>query len=68
VQAARKSRKAVFSAPPTECGAVESGLDAPLNLVLKLEPAELARQLTLIDFALFAAITPQELQGLETLF
>ncbi len=63
IQQARKIRRAVFSAPPTECGPVESGLDTPFSLILKVEPGEIARQLTLIDFGLFSAVELQELQG-----
>jgi hypothetical protein len=63
IKQTRKTRRAVFSAPPTECGPVESGLDTPISLILKVEPAEIARQLTFIDFNLLSAIGLSELQG-----
>ncbi len=60
----RKNRRAVFEAPPTECGPIENiDMDSPADLFLKIEPSEIGRQLTLIDFGLFASIQPLELQN-----
>jgi hypothetical protein len=60
----RKNRRAVFEAPPTEFGPLETiGIDSPADLLAKVEPSEIGRQLTLLDFALFSAIESVELQG-----
>ena len=53
--------KFMLTAPPTDITVPETGRFTPTNFFMAFNDAEVARQLTMIDFKCFESIEPQEL-------
>lgn len=61
-QAMRKKRTQFFAVPPTEL-LIPEEKKSPQQLFMEWDDAEIARQLTLIDYRLFSAIRPREMMS-----